>query len=119
VPAIRAQIGQVAQLAGVRYEPPSLAPAPGPSAADMQAAAGMDPEARAEMIRGMVARLSERLATEGGPVGDWARLITAYGVLGETDKARETWQEAQRNFAADDGALDTLRAAARGAGVAQ
>lgn len=120
VPIIRAQIGDLAMRAGVRYEPPAPATAaPGPSAADMEAAAGMEAQDRAEMIRGMVSRLSERLASEGGPPEDWARLINAYGVLGEADAARRTWTEAQEVFAGDDGALGALRAAAQSAGVAE
>jgi len=120
VPIIRAQIGDLAMRAGVRYEPPApMIAGPGPSAADMEAAAGMDAEARAEMIRGMVSRLSERLASEGGLPEDWARLINAYGVLGEHDQARRIWDEAQAAFAQDEGALDTLRAAAQSAGVAE
>lgn len=118
LPAIRAEIGEIAQAAGVRYEPPAEG-GRGPSAADMDAAAEMDPEARDQMIRGMVAGLSERLATEGGPVEDWARLINAYGVLGETDSARRIWQEARDTFAADAAAMEMLRAAAEAAGVAQ
>ncbi|MBC7133861.1 MAG: c-type cytochrome biogenesis protein CcmI [Roseovarius sp.] len=118
VPVIRAGIEEIAMRAGVRYTLPPQAPAaPGPSAADIEAAAGMDAEARAGMIRGMVARLSDRLATEGGPVEDWARLINAYGVLGEAEAARRAWDEAQAAFAGDEAALDSLRAAARSAGV--
>jgi len=121
-PAIRARIGEIAQRAGVRYQAPAGQDTPlppGPSAADMDAAADMTPEDRAEMIRGMVSRLSERLATEGGPPQDWARLITAYGVLGETDKARAIWREAREAFGGDADALASLRAAAQSAGVAQ
>jgi cytochrome c-type biogenesis protein CcmH len=118
VPTLRAEIGEIAQRAGVRYEPPAPE-ARGPSAADMEAAADMDPEARAEMIRGMVAGLSERLATEGGPAGDWARLITAYGVLGETDRAGAIWAEARRTFAADPAAMEVLRGAAEAAGLSE
>ena len=118
VPVIRAEIGEVASRAGVRYTPPA-SQRRGPSAADMEAASDMTPEARNEMIRGMVAGLSERLASEGGPASDWSRLITAYGVLGETDKARETWAEARQTFGDDPAALEALRTAAEGAGVAQ
>jgi cytochrome c-type biogenesis protein CcmH len=71
------------------------------------------------MIRGMVTRLSERLATEGGPAEDWARLINAYGVLDERENAQRIWDEAKGVFAQDAGALATLRAAARSAGVAE
>ncbi|MFU8835005.1 c-type cytochrome biogenesis protein CcmI [Roseovarius autotrophicus] len=116
VPLIRADIEEIAMRAGMRYALPALS---GPGADDIEAAAGMDPEARAEMIRGMVVRLSERLATEGGPAEDWARLINAYGVLGEREAAHRIWTEAQGAFAQDDAALATLRAAARSAGVAE
>ncbi len=119
VPAIRAEIGEIAQRAGVRYTPPAKTEGRGPSAADMEAAADMDPEARAEMIRGMVAGLSERLATDGGPPEDWARLINAYGVLGETAQARRIWTEARQTFGGDTRALGILRTAAEAAGVAE
>lgn len=119
VPAIRAGIEDIAMRAGVRYTLPPRAGAPGPSAADIDAAAGMDADARNEMIRGMVERLSARLATQGGPVEDWARLINAYGVLGEHEAARRIWEEAKEVFAGDDGAMSALRAAAESAGVAE
>ncbi len=119
VPTIRAQIEDVAARAGVRY---SLPPEPGmrgPSAADVAAAEDMDPEAQQEMIRGMVAGLAERLATQGGTEQDWARLINAYGVLGEQDRAQEIWAEAQVVFAAEPERLEVVRAAAARAGVAE
>ncbi len=119
VPAIRAEIGEIAQRAGVRYTPPEESEGRGPSAADMEAAGDMDPEARAAMIRGMVSRLSERLATEGGPPEDWARLINAYGVMGETAQARRIWTEARETFGGDARALGVLRTAAEAAGVTE
>lgn len=119
VPMIRAQIEEVAARAGVRYTLPPLEGAPGPDAADIAAAEGMDPEARQDMIRGMVAGLAERLASEGGTEEDWARLINAYGVLGEPENARRIWAEAQEVFAEDPERLATVRAAAARAGVAE
>ena len=123
VPVIRARIGDVARAAGVEYDVPapratgdSMMP-PGPSEGDMAAAAGMDPEARGEMVRGMVARLSDRLAREGGSAEEWARLINAYGVLGETDAAQEAWAQARESFAGDPERLALLRRAAKAAGV--
>ncbi|MFN2323812.1 MAG: c-type cytochrome biogenesis protein CcmI [Trueperaceae bacterium] len=124
VPVIRAEIGEIARAAGVRYEAPAprggegLMP-PGPSEGDIAAAEEMDPEARDEMVRGMVARLSDRLAREGGPAEDWARLINAYGVLGERDAARRIWAEARESFAGDPELLALLRRAARSAGVVE
>ena len=95
----------VAREAGVRYEMPQRR---GPSAADIAAASEMSAEDRAEMIRGMVNGLSERLATDGGPPPDWARLITALGVLGETDRAHAIAAEAREVFADDAGALAVI-----------
>ena len=79
----------------------------------------MTPEERQQMIRGMVEGLSQRLATEGGTAQEWARLIGAYGVLGETGKARQIWAEARETFAGRAQALEVLRAAAARAGVAE
>ena len=123
VAPIRSGIEDLAARAGVRYELPPRQAAPmapsGPSAGDVEAAEDMDPEARREMIRGMVARLSDRLATEGGTAQDWARLINAYGVLGEAEQAGRIWAEAQSVFADSPERLATVRAAAQTAGVAE
>lgn len=114
---IRQSIGELAWLAGEEgYQPPS-ANSRGPSEADMEAAAEMDPEAREEMIRGMVEGLNARLAGEGGTSEDWARLIGALGVLGETERAEAIWNEAQDIFAASPDDLERVAAAARAAGV--
>lgn len=121
VDPIRAQIEMMAQLAGNhRYTLPPLSEmgaGRGPSAADMQAAAQMDPEARAEFIEGMVAGLSQRLAQDGGTAQDWARLITAYGVLGRGEDAAAVWSEAQSVFAGRAEDMAILAQAARGAGL--
>ncbi len=70
----------------------------------------MTPEDRMDMIRSMVDGLSDRLATDGGPPEDWARLINALGVLGDTEQAAAIWTEAQSVFAdTPDGAGDDPR----------
>lgn len=114
---IRQEIAGVAAAAGVDYMPPSAAP--GPSAADMAAAQDMTPEERQQMIRGMVDQLSDRLASQGGPAADWARLITSLGVLGEMDRAEQIWAEAQTRFADRPEDLATVTEAARQAGLIQ
>ncbi len=120
VPHLRATLPDLAQIAGVRYQlpPPEAAGARGPSAADMQAAMELEPEERAAMIGGMVEGLAARLGASGGPAEDWARLIAALGVLGEHDRARAIWAEAQRLFADQPEGLARIQAAAAGAGVA-
>ncbi|MDW4547902.1 c-type cytochrome biogenesis protein CcmI [Defluviimonas sp. D31] len=115
---IRAQIEMLAAAAGVRYTPPAPA-ASGPDAGDIAAAAEMSQEERLGMIRGMVDGLAERLSGEGGPAEDWARLITSLGVLGETERAKAVWTEAQAVFAGHEADLETVRAAARQAGAAK
>lgn len=120
VPPIRAQIEELAYRAGVDYAlPPMGAPLRGPSAEDMAAAADMSPEDRLDMIRGMVDNLSERLATEGGSPSEWARLISALGVLGETGRASAIYNESQQVFAGNDAALAELADAARRAEILQ
>ena len=121
VAPLRAQLMQVASEAGEdNYAlPEAVEMAPGPDADAVAAAAGMTPEERQEMVRGMVEQLSDRLATQGGSAEEWARLIKAYGVLGETDRARAIWAEAQQLFGGNAADLEVVRAAATQAGVAE
>ncbi|MDF0602515.1 c-type cytochrome biogenesis protein CcmI [Psychromarinibacter sp. C21-152] len=120
VQPILQQMPRVAALAGERWSPPeAAAPERGPTAADMEAAADMAPEDRRQMIQNMVDGLADRLASEGGPPEDWARLIGALGVLEETERAAAIWDEAQGVFADAPDALQTIRAAALRAGVAE
>lgn len=110
------QIEEVAWLAGVDYEPPA---APGPTPEDMAASAEMDPAARDRMIRSMVDSLAARLASEGGPVEDWARLITSLAVQGDTGQAGAILAEARGVFAANEAAIATLDRAAQEAGLSE
>ena len=68
--------------------PPATSIAPkGPNASQVAAAAQMAPAERNGMIEGMVARLAQKMAENGSDVDGWLRLIKAYSVLGERDKA--------------------------------
>ena len=120
---ILAQIEEMSFRAGVNYQLPEIGagrPAPrGPTAGDIEAAADMTPAERMEMVQNMVAGLSDRLATEGGPVEDWAQLITALGVLGQTGQARAIYENAVEVFADDPRALDLLLRAGQRAQVAE
>lgn len=114
---LRAQLPEVAARAGVRYTLPPIAP--GPTGADIAAAAEMTAEDRQAMIEGMVDQLGARLAQEGGPAEDWARLITSLAQIGRTDQAREIYAEAQTRFAGRTVELSGLRQAAVEAGVGE
>ncbi|WP_431299265.1 c-type cytochrome biogenesis protein CcmI [Tabrizicola sp. BL-A-41-H6] len=111
---IRAEIEDVAYLAGVNY---TLPEASGPSAGDVAAAAEMAPEERQAMIEGMVAQLSDRLATDGGSVEDWNRLIRSLVVLERRDEAQKIYDEAKVRFVSRDAELSFLRLAAVESGL--
>ncbi|OIQ43017.1 MAG: c-type cytochrome biogenesis protein CcmI [Roseobacter sp. MedPE-SWde] len=125
IDGIEAQIEEMAFRAGVDYNPITPPAAPdaagpalaGPSAEDLSAAQEMTMDERQEMIQGMVARLSDRLATEGGTAPEWAQLIGALGVLGEQERAKAIYTEAKTRFASDAEALVKLEAAASMAGL--
>jgi cytochrome c-type biogenesis protein CcmH len=78
----------------------------GPSAREVAAAAQLAPAERNGMIEGMVARLAQKMAENGSDVEGWLRLIKAYSVLGERDKALAAAAHA-RSALADDN--DNLR----------
>ena len=97
VPLIRQQIMEVAWRAGKnRYELPAktIAPPNGPTQADIEASNEMTADERQEMISNMVEGLANRLASEGGTSDEWARLIKALSVLGDSDRAKKIWAEA-------------------------
>lgn len=114
IPLIQSQIVQVARAAGIPLTTQTL---PGPSSDDIENASEMSDADRENMIRGMVAGLSDRLATEGGTPTEWARLIRAYGVLGERGSANTVWQEAKETFKNDPNAMTLLTEAARAAEI--
>jgi len=71
----------------------------GPTASDVAAAANMSGPARREMISGMVGRLADRLRDNGADVDGWLRLVRAYAVLGDRDKAKSAAADAKRALA--------------------
>jgi cytochrome c-type biogenesis protein CcmH len=79
---------------------------PGPSASDIAAADQMPNDQREAMIRGMVARLADRLKQDGSDVDGWLRLMRAYIVLGDRTQAREALVDARRAL---EGNVEGLR----------
>ena len=116
VGSIRASIGDLAARAGVDYVLPE---ASGPTGADVAAAAEMPAADQRAMIESMVDGLSDRLAEDGGPAEDWARLITSLGVLGDLPRATAIYAEAQARFAGRAADMEALRLAAVAAGIAE
>ena len=114
--SIRTSIGEIATNAGIRYEPPVN---DGPSAEQVAASQEMTPEDRQAMITSMVEGLAERLASQGGPPEDWARLIASLATLGDKERAKAIHTESLAAFSGDPGSLDLLNDAARQAGISE
>ena len=103
-------------LARIEKSPPVVVAAPpsgaakvapkGPSAREVAAAAQLAPAERNGMIEGMVARLAQKMAENGSDVEGWLRLIKAYSVLGERDKALTAAANARSALAGNN---DNLR----------
>ncbi|WP_257165318.1 c-type cytochrome biogenesis protein CcmI [Bradyrhizobium sp. SRS-191] len=62
----------------------------------MAAAKDMNDGDREAMIRGMVDRLATRLKQNGDDVEGWLRLVRAYVVMGDLDKARSALSDARQ-----------------------
>jgi cytochrome c-type biogenesis protein CcmH len=89
---------------------------PALSDTDMAAAKGMAAGDQNAMIRGMVDRLATRLKQNGEDVEGWLRLVRAYMVLGETDKARSASADARAALGGDAGRLKQLNDGLKGLG---
>jgi len=85
-----------------RDENVAPSPPPSPPSPPNPAAAADDPDT---MIRGMVAKLAERLGKDGGDAEAWLRLVRSYSVLGEKDKALAAIADARRNIGSDQAQL--------------
>jgi cytochrome c-type biogenesis protein CcmH len=104
-PLIEAALTRV----GVPGAPAPGAPAPGapapgaPALPDgaMAAAKDMSDSDRGTMIRGMVERLATRLKQNGDDVEGWLRLVRAYMVMGDRDKAQGALSDARQAVAND------------------
>ena len=96
---------------------PNAATAKGPSAEDVAAASELSPEQRADMVRGMVERLAERLSREGSDVEGWLRLVRAYMVLGDRDKAASAASDARRALAGEPDKLRRVEELVEGLGL--
>ncbi|MBN8979823.1 MAG: c-type cytochrome biogenesis protein CcmI [Rhizobiales bacterium] len=81
------------------------------------AAKDMSNSDRNEIIRGMVERLATRLKTDGDDVEGWLRLVRAYIVLGERDKAQSALKDARGAAAKDAGRLKQLNDGAKELGI--
>ncbi|MGB8400256.1 c-type cytochrome biogenesis protein CcmI, partial [Bradyrhizobium sp.] len=83
----------------------------------MAAARDMNEADRGAMIRGMVDRLATRLKQNGDDVEGWLRLIRAYMVMGERDKAASALADARQAVASDAQRLRQLNEGLKNLGL--
>ncbi len=115
MPIVVQELPLLAELAGIqRYQLPV---SNGPDAETIADAAQLSDADQQAMIEGMVNGLADRLGTEGGPVADWARLITSLAVLDRSDQAQAIYNNAKVQFAQIPSALDILKQAATQSGL--
>ncbi|MGH6725094.1 MAG: tetratricopeptide repeat protein, partial [Pseudolabrys sp.] len=79
--------------------------APGASGEPAAGTAAAPPEPD---VNAMVARLADRLKQDGSDVAGWERLLRAYMVLGDRDKAHAAAADARRALASDPDKLRRL-----------
>ena len=91
--------------------------APALSSDAMAAAKDMNEADRGAMIRGMVDRLATRLKQNGDDVEGWLRLVRAYMVMGERDKALSALVEARQAVASDAERLRQLNEGLKNLGL--
>ena len=118
-PWLRAARSQLAAVSGDAPAGQGEAAMPGPSRADVEAAAGMSVEDRTAMVEGMVAQLAARLEAEGGDVEEWLRLMRAYQVLDRPDEARTATERALEAFSGEPEAQARIRSLAAEIGLNQ
>jgi cytochrome c-type biogenesis protein CcmH len=94
--------------------PPPAAQLPGPSPDDVAAAETLTPEQRMAMVQGMIDRLAERLKADGRDADGWARLLRAYMVLGERERAAAALADARRALDGDPEGLRRIDELAKG-----
>jgi cytochrome c-type biogenesis protein CcmH len=91
--------------------------APALSDDTMAAAKDMNETDRSAMIRGMVDRLASRLKQNGDDVEGWLRLVRAYMVMGDRDKAKGASADARQAVAGDAERLRALNEGLKNLGL--
>jgi cytochrome c-type biogenesis protein CcmH len=92
-------------------------PPPALSNDAVAAAKDMSETDRSAMIRSMVDRLATRLKQNGDDVEGWLRLVRAYMVMGDADKAKSASSDARQAVAKDPARLQQLNEGLKNLGL--
>lgn len=115
--AARAELAKLQPTTTVPAEATATPAAPGPTQADIVAAAEQTPAERQAMIEGMVGGLAARLDDEPADPQGWERLLRAYMVLGRTDEANAALARARTALKERPDLLTVVETAARDIGI--
>ena len=110
--AVNARIAALSQPAAL-----SAAAGGPPAGAEADAIKAMAPAQQNGAIRGMVEGLDQRLRQNGDDPAGWLRLVRAWSVLGEADKASAALRDARKALAANPAAEHDLDALASELGI--
>ncbi len=103
LPLVQQHIAANSGGAPVAGMPAEASKAPGgPTAGDVEAAAGMSATDRNAMIRGMVEGLDAKLKQDPNNFEGWMRLVRSYAMLNEPDKAIAALKSALVAFPAEE-----------------
>ncbi len=114
--ALKAAVAEKLAMLDAPVEGGSPASAETPPGAAAAVAAQPQDEQQ-KTINAMVERLAQRLAAKGGDADEWMRLIRAYKVLNEPDKAQGALADARKALAADTAAQTKLATLAQELGL--
>jgi cytochrome c-type biogenesis protein CcmH len=115
VPAVKEKVAMLDAPVEGAASPSGAAPESSAAAA----VAAQPKDEQQKTIHAMVERLAQRLATQGGGTDEWLRLIRAYKVLNEPDKAQTALAEAETALKSDAAAQEKLGLLARELGLRQ
>jgi len=101
----------------IRQEVARVSGAPGPSAEDVAAASQLTPDQQMGMVRSMVSRLADRLHQDGSDIEGWLRLVRAYMVLGDREKAVAAVDDARRALSSEPEKLRKIDELVKGLGL--
>lgn len=116
-PLVQASLTRVGGEPPAGSQPPAGSEVPALPAETMAAAKDMAAPDREAMIRGMVDRLATRLKQNGNDVDGWLRLMRAYMVMGDADKAKAALSDARAAMANDSEHLRQLNEGAKTFGL--
>jgi cytochrome c-type biogenesis protein CcmH len=114
---VKQRITDLEKATGANSTIPRSASAPAITDAQKAQVQAMAPADQQEMIKGMVEKLAAKMAANPKDFDGWIRLMRAFKVLNQPDKAEDALGQALAAFATDQAGTEKLKAAAAELGI--